>query len=135
VLAHLDPAGDLGRVERLATVGLAGLVELLDPLQRPLCRPTVLELGSATFGIGGLQRAELLIGWAAVADRLNSQAHEPPVALLAGAEGVQPLAGDCGGGADLGGQLRRVQWLAARELADQVGVGDPVAYHPAAQLT
>ena len=27
------------------------------------------------------------------------------------------------------------QWLAARELADQVGVGDPVAYHPAAQLT
>ena len=60
VLAHLDLAGDLGRIQRLATGDLAGLVELFDLLQRPVCRPTVLELGSAAAGVGRLQCLELL---------------------------------------------------------------------------
>jgi len=60
VLAHLDLAGDLGRVELLATGDLAGLVELLDALQRPPRRGRLVGLGSATVGVDGLQRLELL---------------------------------------------------------------------------
>jgi hypothetical protein len=47
---------------------------------------------------------------------------------------VEPLAGDHRAGADLGGQLGRIQWLIAGKLAGQVGVGDPVADQAAAQL-
>jgi hypothetical protein len=94
----------------------------------------VLERGSAAAGVGGLQRLELLGGRSAVAGRFGPEAGQPPVALLTGAEGVQPLAGDCAGGADLGGQRGRVEWLAAGEFAGQVGVGELVADQPAAQL-
>jgi hypothetical protein len=36
-------AGGLSRVERLATGDFAGLVELLDPLQRPVCHDGLVE--------------------------------------------------------------------------------------------
>jgi hypothetical protein len=65
---------------------------------------------------------------------VRPEAGQAPVALLAGAEGVQPLAGDGAGGADLGRQRGRVQGLAAGEFAGKVGVGDLVADQPAAQL-
>jgi hypothetical protein len=127
VLAHSNLPRHGGRVQVLATGDLTGLVELLDPLQRLVCRPTVLKLGSAAVGIGSLQGGELLAGWAAVADRLGPQVPQARVALAAGAQGVEPLAGDRGGGADLGCQLGRIERLAAGQLAGQVGVGDPVA--------
>ena len=88
----------------------------------------------AAVGVGGLQPGSCSGVGAAVADRLGPQAGQPPVALLAGAQGVQPLAGDRGGGADLGRQLGRVELLAAGQLAGQVGVGDLVAA-PAAPAT
>src|SRR5512133_4018591 len=127
VLAYPSLASDRGRVERLAAGDLTGLVELLDAVQRPPRRSGVFELGAAPVGVDGLQRLELLRGWLAVACRLDAQASQPPVGLAAGAQGVEPLAGDRAGGADLGRQLGRVELLAAGELAGQVGVGDPVA--------
>jgi hypothetical protein len=69
-----------------------------------------------------------------VADRLGPQAAQAGVGLAAGPQAVQPLAGDRGGGADLGRQLGRVEPLAAGELAGQVGVGDPVADQAPPQL-
>ena len=60
VLAHPDLPRHGCRVQVLAAGDLTGLVELLDPLQRPVCRPTVLDLGSAAVGIGSLQGGELL---------------------------------------------------------------------------
>jgi hypothetical protein len=132
VLAHPNLASDFGRVELLTAGDLAGLVELLDAVQRPPRRQTLLELGAAAVGVGALQRLELLRGWVAVTNWLDAQASQPPVGLLAGAQGVQPLAGDRAGGADLSRQLGRVERLAAGQLAGQVGVGDPVAHQPAA---
>jgi hypothetical protein len=134
VLAHADLLGDLDRVELLTVGDLMGLVELLYALQRPPRRRRLLELGSAAIGVGGLQHLELLGGWAAVAGRLGPQTRQPPVSLLAGAEGVQPLAGDRRGGADLAGQLRGIYRSIASKLAGQVRVGDPVADQPAPQL-
>jgi hypothetical protein len=113
VLADADLAGDRGRVERLAAGGLAVLVELLDALQRPPSRRLLLGLGAAAAGVGGLQRLELPGGGVAVADRLGPQIGQPSVGLPAGAQGVQPLAGDRGGGADLAGQGGGVELLAA----------------------
>jgi hypothetical protein len=60
MLAHLDLPGRLGPIQRLATGDLAGLVALFDALQRPVWRPTVLDLGSAAAGVGRLQCLELL---------------------------------------------------------------------------
>jgi hypothetical protein len=134
VLAGSDLPGELSRVQRSAAGDLAGLVELLDALQRPPRRPGVFGLGSAAAGIGGMQRVELLGGWVAMADRLGAQIAQARVAQAAGAQGVQPLAGDRGGGADLGCQFGRIEWLAVGQLPGQVGVGDPVPDQPAAQL-
>jgi hypothetical protein len=78
---------------------------------------------------------ELLGSGAAVADWFGPQARQPWVALLAGAKGVQPLAGNRGGGGvDLLGKLGRVEPLAARQFPGQVGRGDPVADQPGPQL-
>ena len=101
VLAHPELLADRGRVEWLAVGEFASLVALLDALQRPPRRAVVLDVGSAAVGVGGLQRLQLLGGWPAVAGRFGPEAGQPPVALLAGAEGVEPLAGDGAGGADL----------------------------------
>jgi hypothetical protein len=109
VLAHPDLVGDLGRVELLAAGDLAGLVELLDPLQRQSLRRMLVGLGSAAIGVGGLQRGQLLRGWVAMADRLGPQASQARVGLVAGPQGVQPLAGNHAGGADLGRQLARIE--------------------------
>jgi hypothetical protein len=113
VLAHPDLPRHGGRVEWLAAGDLAGLVELLDALQRPSRRLTLLELGAAAAGVGGLQGLELLGSWVAVADRLGAQVGQASVGLVAGAEGVEPLAGDRGGGADLPGEGGRVELLTA----------------------
>jgi hypothetical protein len=53
--AHPNLPSHLGRIQRLATGDLAGLVALFDALQRPVWRPTVLDLGSAAAGVGRLQ--------------------------------------------------------------------------------
>jgi hypothetical protein len=134
VLAHVELAGDRGRDEWLATGDLVVLVELLDALQRPPRGPGVLDLGAGAAGVGRLQGLDLLGGRVAVADRLAAQASQSAVGLVAGAQGVQPLAGDRGRRADLGRQLGGVEPLATRQLAGEVGVGDPVAHQPGAQL-
>ena len=92
------------------------------------------RVGAAAVGVDGLQRLQLLRGRVAVADRLGPQASQARVGLAAGPQGVQPLAGDRGGGADLGRQLGWVEPLAAGRLAGQVGVGDLVAHQPHPQL-
>jgi hypothetical protein len=69
-----DLPGDLGRIQRAAAGDLAGLVELLDMLQRLSHCGRLVGLGSAAAGVGGLQCLELLRGWAAVAGRLAPQA-------------------------------------------------------------
>ena len=60
VLAHPGLAGNRGWVQLLTSGDLAGLVELLDALQRPPRRGRLVGLGSATVGVDGLQRLELL---------------------------------------------------------------------------
>ena len=134
VLAHPNLLGDRGRVERLTLGDLAGLVDLLDPLQCQSRRRTLVGLGPAAVSVGGLQRDQLLAGWVAVADRLSPQASQARVGLVAGPQGVQPLAGNRGGGPDLGREYLRVEPLTTGQLSGQVGVGDLIAHQPHPQL-
>jgi hypothetical protein len=133
--AHVDLAGKRGRLQVLAVADLAGPPCLFDPLQRAGGRLAWrLDLGPAAAGVGGLQRRELVGGWLAVAGRLGPQRGQARVAGAGGPQGVQPLPGGRHGGAELAGELGRVQRCAAAQLAGQVGVADPVADQPPAQL-
>jgi hypothetical protein len=80
-----------------------------------------------------LQPRELVRGGPAVADWFAEHLQALRTFVLA-AQARQPLAGHRRRRADLEGQLGRVQPLAARQLAGQVGVGDPVADQPRPQL-
>ena len=108
--AHADLAGNLGRVELLAVADLAGPPCLLDALQRAGGRRIGrLDLGTAAAGVGSLQPGELVRGWLAVAGRLAAERRQAWVARSGGTQGVQPLPRGRHGGADLAGELGRLQ--------------------------
>jgi len=133
--AHADLAGKRGRVQVLAVANLAGPPCLLDALQRTGGRLRGrLDLGTAPAGEGGLQPGELVRGWLAVAGRLGAQRRQARVARPGDPQGVQPLLGGPGGGADLTRELGRIQRCAAAQLTRQVRLADPVADQPPAQL-
>ena len=68
-----------------------------------------------------------------MADRLGEQLQALTAGVL-GAQAGQPLAGHRRRGADLGRQSGGIQQPGTGQLPAHVGVGDPVAYQPGAQL-
>jgi hypothetical protein len=136
VAAGAKLAGECGGVEWLPG-GLLAPVGQLDAVGERIRahRPGRLLLGEGAAGAEPLGEGGELIGVdLAVVLGAGAQAGQPRVLLVDAAEGVQPLAGHRGRGAQLAGDRGGVQPLAAAQLAGDVQLGELVTHQPGPQL-